>query len=124
MTSILRTVYQTNTPLSTAFFSDANFRNIQNSIRTQFKQRTGISIDYQNQPDILAIMRMVYINNSWDPYSDTSSQVSRMNKNAIEVAITQIGSSISQYIGYLNDISSPLNPEPRPINTSVYGNRM
>lgn len=124
MTSILRTVNQVGTPLSTLFFSDFNLRQIQNTIRTQFKQKTGIAIDYQNQEDVLALMRMVYINNSWNPYTDIHNQVAAMNRNVVGVAIQQIGTNVSQYIGYLNDINSPLNPEPRPISTSVYGNRM
>jgi membrane protease subunit (stomatin/prohibitin family) len=124
MTSILRTINQVGTPLSTLFFSDFNLKQIQNTIRTQFKQKTGIAIDYQNQNDVLALMRMVYINNSWDPHNDIHNQVVAMNKNVVNVAIQQIGTNVSQYIGYLNRISSPLNPEPRPISTSVYGNKM
>ena len=124
MTSILRTVYQVGTPLSTLFFSDFNLQQIQNTVRNQFKQKTGIAIDYQNQNDVLALMRMVYINNSWDPYNNVHNQVTAMNAICVSTAIAQIGTNVSQYIGYLSDISSPLNPEPRPISTSVYGNRM
>lgn len=124
MTSILRTVYQYSTPLSNLFFSDFNYNKIQNDIRVQFKQRTGIAIDYQNRDDVLTLMRMVYINNSWDPYHNVQAQVATMNQAAIEKAISQIGTGVSQYIGYLKDISSPISPEPRPISTSVYGNRM
>ena len=124
MTSILRTVYQYATPLSNLFFSDFNYNKIQNDIRVQFKKRTGIAIDYQSRDDVLTLMRMVYINNSWDPYNNIHQQVAVMNQSAIDTAINQIGTGVSQYIGYLKDISSPISPEPRPISTSVYGNRM
>ena len=124
MTSILRTMQQTNTPLGNLFFSDFNYQQIQNDIRSTFHTKTGISIDYQTKSDVLTLMRMVFINNSIDPYGNLPVQVKRMNEIVVKTAIGQIGTGVSQYIGYIRDISTPLVPEPRPINTSLYGEKM
>ena len=121
MTSVLRTMRQANTPLASVFFSNFNYVKIQNLIRSTFKDKTGISIDYQNQDDILTLMRMVFINNSYDLYGNILSQVKLMNSIVIDTAMNQIGTGINQYIGYMKDISTPLTPEPRPIQTSYYG---
>ena len=124
MTSILRTMRQTGTPLGDLFFSDFNLRSIQNNIRQSVLTTTGIAIDYQKQDDVLTLMRMVFINNSSNPYGDLPAQVKLMNDIVIKTAVGQVSTGISQYIGYIRDISTPMIPEPRPINTSVYGERM
>jgi hypothetical protein len=124
MTSILRTMRQTGTPLGDLFFSDFNLRSIQNNIRQSVLSTTGIAIDYQKQDDVLTLMRMVFINNSVDPYGNLPAQIKLMNDLVVKTATAQIGTGLSQYIGYIRDISTPLVPEPRPINTSVYGERM
>ena len=123
MTSILRTVQQIGTPLSSLFFSDFNFMTIQNTIRGRFREKTGIAIDYQDQSDVLTLMRMVYIDNSINPYDDIVNQAKRMNEIVVKTALDQITIGVSQYIGYMNDISTPLTPEARPVNTSYYGER-
>ena len=121
MTSVIRTMRQINTPLASVFFSNFNYVKIQNLIRSTFKTKTGISIDYQNQNDILTLMRMVFINNSYDMYGSIPAQVKLMNDLVIETAMNQIGTGVTQYIEYIKDISTPLVPEPRPIQTSYYG---
>ena len=121
MTSIMRTVQQQGTPLSQLFFSDFNLQTIQNTIRGEFKKQTGIAIDYQKQDDVLTLMRMVYINNSINPYDDILNQAKRMNALVVSKALEQIGTGVSQYIGYLKNISTPRVPEARPINTSYVG---
>jgi hypothetical protein len=121
MTSILRTMRQTNTPLASVFFSNFNYHQIQNDIRSTFKTKTGISIDYQDSDDVLTLMRMVFINNSYDPYANLPEQLKLMNSIVVSTAVGQIGTGVSQYIGYMKDISTPLVPEPRPVQTSYYG---
>jgi hypothetical protein len=114
---------QTNTPLASLFFSNFNYNKIQQTIQSTFKTKTGISIDYQSKDDVLTLMRMVFINNSYNPYASIPEQVKLMNDTVVSTAVGQIGTGVSQYIGYLKDISTPLVPEPRPINTSYYGER-
>lgn len=124
MTSIVRTMRQVDTPLSSLFLSDFNLKRLQNDIRKTFKVQTGIAIDNQDQDDMLTLMRMVFINNSFNPYGNLPEQLELMNSIVVKTAVGQIGTGVSQYIGYIRDISTPLVPEPRPINTSLYGERM
>jgi hypothetical protein len=125
MTSILRTVQQTETPLGLMFFSELNMNRIQKMIRQKFKDQTGISIDYQNQRDVLTLMRMVYINNSIDPWNQAlDQQLQVMNDTVVKTAIAQIGTGVNQYIGYIRDISSPQQVNELPISTTTYGTSM
>jgi hypothetical protein len=107
------------------FFSELNMNRIQKNIRQQFKDKTGIAIDYQNQRDILTLMRMVYINNSRDPWSQAlQQQLQIMNDAVVKTAISQIGTGVNQYISYIRDISSPQQINALPVSTTTYGNSM
>lgn len=125
MTSILRTVQQTETPLGLMFFSELNMNRIQRTIRQRFKDQTGISIDYQKNADVLILMRMVYINNSIDPWNQAlDQQLQVMNETVVKTAISQIGTGVNQYIGYIRDISSPIRVNDLPVSTTTYGTSM
>lgn len=120
----MQTLKQCATPLNQLFFSDYNVNLVQKAIRQTFKNKTGISIDYQNSGDLFSIMRVVFINNSADPYKNTCDQVRDMNAKVIDVAIAQINTGVNQYIGYIRDAQSPLIPLAQPINTSTYGKKV
>lgn len=107
------------------FFSEFNMNLIQRTIRQRFKEQTGIAIDYQNDRDIIALMRVAYINNASDPWStSTQQQVKIMNESVVKTATGQIGSNVNQYISYIRDISTPQQINDLPINTSTYGKSM
>ena len=65
---ILESIKQCETPLNTLFFSDFNRNILQRGIRQALKNKTGISIDYQNPDDLYGIMRVVFINNRGSPH--------------------------------------------------------
>ena len=117
--SLQQTLDQAETPLSRAFFSPMNFSIIQNKIRSVFRAKTGISIDYQKPQDVMTIMRSVYINYSVNPWSLDALQ--KMNDNVITIAIGQVGSGVQQYINYIRDLRNPIRIAPYPVNTSTYG---
>ncbi len=120
----MQSLKQCATPLNQLFFSDYNVNLVQKAIRQTFKNKTGIAIDYQNSGDLFSIMRVVFINNAADPYKNTCDQVRDMNAKVIDVAIAQINTGVSQYIGYIRDAQSPLIPLAQPINTSTYGKKV
>lgn len=120
----LNSVKQCETPLNTVFFSEFNKNLLQRGIRQAFKDRTGISIDYQNPDDLYGIMRVVFINNSGDHYSEVNSQVKIMNMRVIETALSQIQTGVSQYIAYISDIDTTSMPLDQPINTSTVGKKI
>jgi len=120
----LDSMKQCETPLNTLFFSEFNVNLLQRGIRQAFKNKTGISIDYQNTDDLYGIMRVVFINNSGDHHSQINDQVRYMNSRVIETAFSQIQTGVSQYISYIKDIDTISTPLDLPKNTSTYGNKL
>src|SRR6056300_1824898 len=94
----LDSMKQCETPLNTLFFSEFNVNLLQRGIRQAFKNKTGISIDYQNRDDLYGIMRVVFINNSGDHHSGVNDQVRFMNNRVIQTALSQIQTGVSQYM--------------------------
>ena len=121
---ILESIKQCETPLNTLFFSDFNRNILQRGIRQAFKNKTGISIDYQNPDDLYGIMRVVFINNSGDHHTKVKEQVKVMNMRVIDMALSQIQTGVSQYIAYANDIDTISMPLDQPVNTSTVGKKI
>lgn len=120
----METLQQIKTPLNSLYFSEYNTNLLQKAIRQKYKDKSGFSIDYQNSGDLFAIMRVIFINNSSNPYDNVCNQVRDMNSKVITVAINQINTGVSQYMGYLRDAQAPLLPLNQPINTSTYGKKI
>ena len=120
----LNSIQQCETPLNTLFFSEFNKNLLQRGIRQAFKNKTGISIDYQNPDDLFSLMRVVFINNSGDQYSKVNDQVRYMNTKVIATAMSQIQTGVSQYIAYAEDIDTISTPMDRPVNTSTMGKKI
>lgn len=113
----LNSLKQVPTPLNTLFFSEFNRNLLQRAIRQNFKNETGISIDYQNNNDLFAIMRVVFINNSKHPSEKVNEQVKMMNSMVIKTAMSQISSGVSQYIDYIRQIDT----QPVPLDLPDWG---
>ena len=120
----LDSLQQCETPLNTLFFSDFNKNLLQRGVRQTFKNRSGIAIDYQNPDDLYSIMRVVFINNSGDHFTNVNEQVKGMNAKVIDTAVSQIQTGVSQYIAYANDIESTRTLMDQPINTSTVGKKI
>ena len=120
----LNSMKQCETPLNTLFFSRFNVNILQRGIRQDFKNKTGIAIDYQNEDDLYAIMRVVFINNAGDHEYRVNEQVKNMNSMVVNTAISQIQSGVSQYMGYIHDMDRGLEPIDAPVNTSTVGNKI
>jgi hypothetical protein len=112
---------QTATPLNTLFFSEFNRNLLQKAIRQSFKNKTGVSIDYQNPDDLYAIMRNVFINNASNHTYRINEQVKFMNGVVIKTALSQVQSGVAQYLGYIRDIDTLAVPPTPPANTSTFG---
>ena len=117
-------IKQCETPLNTLFFSDFNKNLLQRGIRQAFKDRTGISIDYQNPDDLFGIMRVVFINNSGDHNKEVNKQVKAMNARVIETALSQIQTGVSQYIAYVSEIDTTRTLLDQPVNTRTVGKKL
>jgi hypothetical protein len=117
----LNSISQVPTPLNTAFFCQRNQGIIQRGLRQNVLNQYGARIDDQSPDAIVAMMRVVFINNSADPYGVVKPQVRYMNGKVIEMATKQVVSGVAQHYSYLKDIDNPLQPPSVPKNTSLYG---
>lgn len=117
----LNSINQTQTPLNTAFFCQSNQDIIQRGLRQNVLNKYGVRIDNQSPDALLAMMRVVFINNSADPYGNITPQIRFMNGRVVEMATEQVASGVAQHYSYLKDIDNPLQPPPIPRNTSLYG---
>ena len=120
----LDSLKQCETPLNKLFFSAYNKDLIQRGIRQTFKNRTGISIDYQNPDDLYGIMRSVFISNSGDHYNNVNNQVRDMNVRVIDTSLGQIQTGVSQYMSYASEIDTISQPMDRPVNMSTVGKKL
>ena len=102
----LNSIKQCATPLNTLFFSEFNKNLLQRGIRQEFRNKTGVSIDYQNSDDLYSIMRVVFVNNAGDQMTRVNEQVKFMNSVVINTAVGQIQTGVSQYMGYRKDIDN------------------
>ncbi len=119
----INSLKQCPTPLNTLFFSEFNMNTLQRAIRSEFRTKTGVAIDYQNKNDLYAIMRVAFINNSGDHNVNVQEQVRHINGIVIKTAIGQIQSGVSQYMGYIHDIDTPTQPNDLPVSTTTYGKK-
>ena len=119
--NLLTSLKQTSTPLNNLFFSEFNQSILQKAIRENIKKLYNIRIDYQNKQDLIALMRVIFIANSANPYGDICSQVKLMNTIVMKKASEQVTTGLSQYYGYIRDINSPIIPNDLPVDVNVYG---
>ena len=123
MTSFLRTIQQTETPLSRMFFSELNMNTLQRTIRQEFKDKTGIAIDYQDSTQLMVLMRAVYITGAVNPWVP-GNQLDRMNSQVVKQALSQINTGVTGYINYMKNVNTVSLPMSLPMNTSTYGKKM
>ena len=123
-TNMVATMKKPMTPLNTVYFSQANVERVQRLLRDAIKSETGLSIDRQNQDDMLAFMRYTYINNAINPYGNIETQVNKMNQQVVAKMLPQVRDGLSSYILYLRDASTLYVPNNLPVNTSVAGDRL
>ena len=115
---------QWNNPLSDAFFSEFNRESIHQDIIRAINRKTGYTIDKQNDADLQALMKRVYVNMMTDPYVNVRGQVQSMNNAVVEEATGTIGTGMLQQLLFMRDISSNPVPLQPPVSTSTYGNKL
>jgi hypothetical protein len=111
-------------PLTDAFFSDFNREKIHSAIIKAVRDKTGYTIDRQNDGDLQALMRSVFVDMATDVTTNVRQQVDAMNKQVVVQALQPIQSGILQQLVYLKDISSNPVPLDTPVSTSTYGNKI
>ncbi len=110
--------------LYTQFFSRANMNVIQEDIRANVYDFSGVKISDQDMLDLFNIMQSVYSVNSFNPNGNIASQVDWMNKIVVRKCSSQIITGLHMYKRYISDISNPIRPSNLPRYTSTYGNKI
>ena len=120
---MLRGNWESNT-LTKAFFSPANIKTIQNSIRSEvFNQSKpkGYVIDEQSVDELKIIMRGMYYQYARNLPTNIAEQVADLNKKVVDWSVPHILSAVDHYYFYLNDISHMPVPMEKPQNVSSAG---
>jgi hypothetical protein len=110
-----------STPLSNSFFSDFNRESLHLAIIEEARKRTGYVIDRQNDGDLQAYMKAVYVNMMRDPFLNVKSQLEEMNNAVVTQAMRDVVPGVLQQLIYLRDASSLPAPLLNAQNTSTRG---
>ncbi len=112
---------QAVTPLSQAFFSEANFDQIQNMIRYNVYLRSGKKhiIGRQSDTQLQIIMRSIYLQNSKNLNTDIKGQIQELNKLVIDYCVPNILVEVEQYMQYKVSVSKIPEPLPLAISTNT-----
>lgn len=115
-----------SSPLSKAFFSQANVELVQNAIRKEVFDRSqpkGYVIDDQSIDELKIIMRAMYYQYSRNLPIDIQAQVIDLNAKVVEWSAPHILSAVDHYYYYLDDISHMPIPLSMPKSMSSAGSK-
>ena len=119
----LRTL-QTVTPLSEAYFSNANQEILQNAIRRGVYDKTSKVIDKQDYLQLQIVMRSIYLQYSRNDNSSANAirqQIIELNKKVIDYCVPITVSNLQQYVHYRQDVSKMPVPMAYGLATSNKG---
>jgi hypothetical protein len=116
---------QTESGLSTAYFSKKNIDFLQNEIIRIIYQKSNNKYKIGRQSDIQLeiIMRSIYLSYSKNLECNIDAQIKVLNDKVLQFSCDSIMSEIIQYIGYVDDISKPIKPLEHPKNVSSSGEK-
>jgi len=117
-------MYSQRTPLYSAFFSQSNVDKINRTVRDIVNERTGVTINTQNQNDLFNLMQSVYSVNNMSQTESIDDQVEWMNSIITRKAAQQVLSGIMMNIQYQMDIQKLPTPSDLPMNVSQYGKKI
>ena len=118
-TGLQRSTHLQATPLSAAFFAQANIDALQARLRGIIHEKTGYTIDRQSDEQLLIVMRYVYVQSA--RHVGGAREVRRLNELVLVEIVPQVGSGLAQYLAYLRDASQMYTPLPRGQATSLKG---
>ena len=113
--------------LSKLFFSDTNFKRLQNKIKKEIFIRTRgkFKLDADQDPqDLFHSMRAIYIEYAKFLPNATVRQVKKLNQKVLDEIVPSMIGTMQQHYGYLEEINRPLRPIPRPQNVNQAGRRV
>ena len=121
---ILATLRELPSPLSEAFFSDANVARIQADLITQVARRMQYKITSQKRGEVLNVMIYLYNNSDLNQYTNVAQQVTDLNDRALRILVELTITGIKQYLTNLRDSYNVPTPLQLPQSTSVAGTKL
>ena len=104
--------------VSKIFFIKENIKRLQKKIRREIYNKTNgkfrLDVD-QDENDLQIVMNKINEEYGRNLPSNLIHQVKELNSKTIEYIIPDILTNIKQHYGYIKDISTPLQPIPRPM---------
>lgn len=121
---ILKNVIE-RTPLSDAFFSKKNLDHLQCLIIRLVKERSDgkWNISRQSDNELLIIMRSIFLQYSQNLPFDLKGQLVELNRQVIIDAVPRVMVKAEQYLGFIRDQGSQINPIPRGEYASSAGTK-
>jgi len=121
-TSLISNIVVPNA-VSRTFFSNTNMERLQSAIINKVYTTCSKRIGKQSYEELQIIMKSLYLQYSTNLLTDIEAQVVELNNMVINECTNRIVPNILQYIGYLQDITSPIPIMPLPQNMSNKGNK-
>lgn len=113
--------------ISTVFFSKDNIDLLQKTIKMVLYKKTGYVIGRQDDTELLAIMRAMFIQYSRNLVNCTPDiirgEVKCLNVQVVNYSVPKINTAVKQYYAYLQDTQSFPVPVPLPVATSNAGTK-
>lgn len=118
---VLNTLRQQPNEVNTAFFSNENLQRLQKDLQDAVRSEANVTIDRQNDRDLLVVMRSVYTTTLLNHNNQLQDQLTYLNNAVLKLVVPQVLSGVQSHKQYLKDISTPLQPMSRAIQTSSKG---
>jgi hypothetical protein len=106
-----------DTPLSRAYFSEANMRILQNGIRAGVYRKSNQQyvVGMQDNDALNTIMRSVFLQHAANQPTHIAEQIQQLNQLVLDYCIFHVYSEAQSYVKYLKDVSTLPVPIAMPI---------
>ena len=113
------------TPLGQAYFSGSNIRYLQEQIKLNINKILGCNRKYgQTEADLVVSMIQLFQMFALNKNTNILAQLKVLNKQTLKYILPDMITELKQEIGYLRDISRPLDMIPLPINVNCKGRKV
>lgn len=121
--------FQERNPLIDFFFSKRNLDHLQQLLiqMVKFQSQGQYQISRQSDPELLIVMRSIYISTPNNPYATGQAfreEICKLNKNVLDWVVPRLLINIQQYLGYVRDQGNNIYPLVRPEFMSSAGMRV
>lgn len=114
-------------PLSDAFFSDANINYLKKTICKEIERHSKgkyvLTPESQNTEPLVTVMMTMFFDHGLFQPTNISGQVNDLNKKVIDDFLPRTMDHIKHHLAFIRDHSRPYMPMARPVHVSTAGSR-